>query len=142
MKRKIHLKWNLPHPPETVWEYLTNTDLLSQWTKIKDFKPVVGYEFTQQERAQPKRGWDGMMYHKVLEVIPGKKLSYTLQGGPEKGVITLDTVVTWQLKPHSDGTTLELIHTGFEGIKNYMTSFIMELGWRNHVIKKLKKALK
>jgi uncharacterized protein YndB with AHSA1/START domain len=142
MKRTIKLKWHFPHPPETVWEYLTNPDLLSQWTKIKDFKSVVGFEFTQQERPQPKRGWDGMMYHRILEVIPNEKLSYTFQAGPEKGVITLDTIVTWRLKPDDNGTTLELEHSGFEGLKNYMTSFIMELGWKNHIIKKLKSALK
>lgn len=142
MKRSINLKWQFPnHSSETIWEYLTNPSLLSQWTKIKEFEPIVGFEFNQQQPPQPKLGWDGMMYHKVIEVIPKEKLSYTFQGGPGKGVITLDTIVTWRLKPHGNGTTLELEHSGFEGLKNYLTSFIMELGWKNHIIKKLKKAL-
>lgn len=142
MKRTIHLKWQLAYPPETIWEYLTNPALLSQWTEIKSFKPVVGFEFIQQQPAKPKRGWDGMMYHKVLEVVPNEKLSYSFKAGPEKGIITLDTVVTWRLTPNGTGTTLALEHAGFEGLKNVMTSFIMELGWKNHIIKKLKTALK
>lgn len=142
MKRNIHIKWQLTYPVETIWEYLTNFELLSQWTEIKSFKAVVGFEFTQKQPAKPKHGWDGMMYHKVLEVVPNEKLSYSFKAGPEKGVITLDTIVTWRLTANGRGTTLELEHSGFEGLKNVMTSFIMELGWRNHMIKKLKTALK
>lgn len=141
MQRDIRLTWFYNYPPETIWNFLSKPELLRLWTKVNDFRPETGFEFFQQEKPNPSKGWDGMMYHKVLEVIPFKKLSYTFQGGPEKCSISLDTVVTWTLIPKNGGTELQLEHTGFEGAKNYFTSYILELGWKNNVAKKFKKAL-
>lgn len=141
MQRDIKIKWFYPYPPETIWEHLTNPELLQQWTSIKEFEPIVGFEFEQHERPKPSRNWNGIMYHKIIEIIPLKRLSYTFQGGPKKGIITLDTIVTWILEPKENGTELRLEHTGFKGTKNYITSFIMELGWKNHIAKKFKKTL-
>ncbi|CAG5004915.1 hypothetical protein DYBT9275_03474 [Dyadobacter sp. CECT 9275] len=141
MKRDVKVQWFYPHPPEVIWECLTNQELLNKWTFIKDFKPVVGHEFEAHAKPRKSQGFDGIMYHKVLEVIPLKKLSYTFRGGPQKGVITLDTIVTWTLTPKNGGTELKVEQSGFEGTKNYFTSFIMELGWKKILSKKITKAL-
>lgn len=45
-----------------------------------------------------------------------------------------------EIEPKDEGTELRLEHTGFAGPKNILTSFIMEIGWRKIVNKKLKKA--
>ncbi|MGO1585569.1 MAG: SRPBCC family protein [Mesonia sp.] len=142
MKRNIKLEWFFDYSPEQIWECLTNPELLKEWMGIQSFKAEVGFEFTQKQKPKPAMKWDGMMYHTVLEVVPIEKLSYSFQGGPKPGVITLDTIVTWRLSPKKNGTVLVLEHTGFEGAKNILSSMFMELGWKNHIAKKFKKALK
>jgi uncharacterized protein YndB with AHSA1/START domain len=81
------------------------------------------------------------MYFEVLEVLPPRKLSYSFKGGPNPSEMTLDTIVTWELIPKDGGTELHLRHTGFEGFKGAITSFIMERGWNKQVNKRLSKYL-
>lgn len=140
MKRGIRLKWFYPYPPEMIWECLTNPEILTKWSPMKDFKPEIGFECQTQQKPRPAQNWDGIMYHKILEIEPLKRLSYSFKGGPKPGVTTLDTVVTWILEPKDGGTELRLEHTGFTGPKNMLTSFIMEMGWKKIVNKSLKKA--
>lgn len=56
--------------------------------------------------------------------------------------MTLDTIVTWTLVPKNDGTELQLVHSGFRGMRAVFTSFIMELGWKNGVARKLARTVK
>lgn len=138
MKRDIKLKWYYPYPVEVVWDCLTNPEKLKEWSslnKTSDFKPEVGFRWMEEQK--PRKGWDGKMYFQVLEVIPFKKLSYSFKGGPNPQEMTLDTVVTWILEPKEDGTEVHLHHTGFTGMKNVMTSFIMEFGWKKILGKRL-----
>lgn len=141
MKRDIKLKWFYPYPPEVIWECLTNPEILVKWSPMKDFKPEIGFECQSQQKARPAQNWDGIMYHKILEIVPMKRLSYSFKGGPRPGEYNLDTVVTWILEPKDGGTELHLEHTGFTGAKNMLTSFIMEMGWKKIVGKKLKKII-
>jgi uncharacterized protein YndB with AHSA1/START domain len=138
MKRDIHLKWFYPKPVSEIWLCLTDPDVLKQWSRLhrtNAFKAEVG--FTWMETQKPRRGWDGKMYFKVLEVVPQKRLSYSFKGGPNPSEMTLDTVVTWELVPKKDGTELHLTHTGFKGIKGAITSFIMSKGWNKQITKYL-----
>jgi uncharacterized protein YndB with AHSA1/START domain len=139
MKRDINMKWVLSHPPEDVWNCLTDPKLVAQWLMKNDFKAEVGHSF--QFHAKPRGGWNGTVYCKVLEVIPTKKLSYSWKGGPREGVITLDTIVTWTLIPTKKGTELLLSHAGFGGFGNIMTSFIMQSGWGSHIKKRFENLL-
>ncbi len=142
MERNVRLKWFYPYPVETIWECLTEPELLKQWSlRSGDFKAEVGFKWMEVQPPRPRMGWDGKMYFEVLEVIPLQKLAYSFKGGPAEGVITLDTIVTWTLSPKDNGTELHLAHTGFKGPKNIFTSFIMEMGWKNKVIKRLEKIL-
>src|SRR5690606_31574267 len=92
-------------------------------------------------KPMPRMNWDGKMYFEVLKVVPLQQLSYSFQGGPREGVITLDTVVTWTLTPKDGGTELRLEHTGFRGARNYFTSFIMEMGWKKGIAKRFSNLL-
>lgn len=142
MKRDIHLKWFYPYPPAEIWACLTEADILKQWSglhRTTDFRAEVG--FTWMETQKPRRGWDGKMYFKVLEVVPLRKLSYSFKGGPNPSEMTLDTIVTWELLEKNDGTELHLRHTGFAGLKGAITSFIMERGWNKQLNKRLVKYL-
>jgi uncharacterized protein YndB with AHSA1/START domain len=142
MQRDIKLNWFYPYPPETIWECLTEPELLKQWSLSSgEFRAEVGFKWMEARKPKPRLNWDGKMYFEVLEVIPFKKLSYSFKGGPREGVFTLDTIVTWTLAPKGDGTELRLEHTGFRGMQMYFTSFMMELGWKKHLSKKLIRVL-
>jgi len=130
MQRDLVIKWYFSHPPEKVWECLTDPDLISQWLMKNDFKPVVGHKFNFHTKPIPQMGFDGIVYCEVVEIIPNQKLVYTWKGGPRPGVIGLDTVLTWILSPDGDGTRMTLEHSGFKGWKNYVASIFMEKGWK------------
>jgi uncharacterized protein YndB with AHSA1/START domain len=143
MKKEIHLKLNYPYAVDVIWKYLTDADLLKQWStinKTEPFKAEVGFKWI--EKQKPRRGWDGIMYLEVLEVIPQQKLSYSLKGGPKPGELSLDTVVTYTLIANANGTELRLSHTGFQGFKGAITAFIMEKGWGKFFNKRLNNVLK
>ena len=141
MKRDIKLQWFYPYPIETIWECLTEPEILKQWSPMKDFKPEIGFECQTIQPPRRAQNWDGIMYLKILEIVPQQRLSYSFKGGPSPGVVTLDTIVTWILIPKDGGTELQLEHTGFTGAKNFFTSFIMEMGWKKIVNKKLTKVI-
>lgn len=136
MQRDIRHTWFLPSPPETVWDYLTIPELLAQWLMESDFQPIVGHRFMFNTKPKVKLGFDGMIYCEVLEVSPLKKLVYSWKGGPGKGKITLDSIVTWTLVPANNGTQLQLVHSGFTGMRNYIPYLIMNKGW-DKIIKRL-----
>jgi uncharacterized protein YndB with AHSA1/START domain len=140
MKRDIKIEWNLPYSDEKVWDMLTKKELVIKWMPaISDFSPIVGFEFEQHQNA--RGDWDGILYHKVIDLIPLIQFSYTFQSGPKKGTITLDTLVTFKLTSDKNGTKLKLEHSGFVGAKNCMTSLILEFGWKNQIAKRFKSIL-
>lgn len=142
MKKEIRLKWFYVYPVDTIWDYLTDADLLKEWSTIhrdEAFQPIAGFKWTSKQK--PRRGWDGIMYMEVLEVVPRQKLVYALRGGPRPGELSLDTVVTYELVAKNGGTELLLTHTGFQGLKGAFTAFIMEKGWGKFFTKRLAKAL-
>ena len=137
MKRDIKIEWKLPYSGERVWEILTKKELVLQWMPaISDFRPIEGFEFEQHQKA--RGDWDGIIYHKIVSIIPVEKLSYTFQSGPKKGSITMDTLVTFKLMSDKSGTVLQLEHSGFVGAKNCMTSFILEFGWKKQIAKRFR----
>ncbi|HEU4608610.1 MAG TPA: SRPBCC domain-containing protein, partial [Chitinophagaceae bacterium] len=93
MNRVIRHQFLYAHPKETVWEYLTNAELLAQWLMRNDFQPVVGHEFQFRTKPIPALDFDGINYCKVLEVVPFQTLSYTWNTGPGDGRITMESVV-------------------------------------------------
>jgi uncharacterized protein YndB with AHSA1/START domain len=133
MKRDLRFEWLYPNTPEEVWECLTTPGLIEKWLMTNDFKPQQGHRF--QFRAKPMPGWSGIVDCEVLEVVPNKKLSYTWVSGPKPGSANIKTVVTWKLIPEQNCTRLILEHTGFEGFRAWMTSFILGSGWKSHIAK-------
>jgi uncharacterized protein YndB with AHSA1/START domain len=117
-----------PHPPEVVWEYLTNAELISQWLMPGDIKPVPGHEFQFIAKPMPEMDFDGIFYCKILEVIPFKKLSYSWKFGPGNGELS-DSTVNWMLTEKDNGTELLLIHRDFTGPENLLMFASMEAGW-------------
>lgn len=130
MERAIRHTWFFPHSPERVWDYLTKPELLEQWLMESNFSPVVGHQFQFHTKPIVKFNFDGKIYCQVLEIEQPKKLVYSWKGGnSKKGEISLDSVVTWTLTPKDGGTELQLVHSGFRGLKNFMSYIIMNQGW-------------
>lgn len=118
MRKTIKHQFSFPHPVETVWEYLTNSDLLASWLMKNDFKPIVGHEFQFRTGPIASLNFDGIVYCKVLDIVPLKHLSYSWNSGSGDGNISLEPVVSWYLEATEKGTDLRLEHTGFAKKEN------------------------
>jgi len=131
----IKHQYFFPNPPEIVWEYLTNAELMELWLMKNDFHPLVGHEFQFRTGPLPNMNFDGVVYCKVLEIVPFEKLSYSWKGGPGEGKITLDSVVVWTLQRKDNGTELLLDHSGFNEATNAIMFAAMNNGWISNIRK-------
>jgi uncharacterized protein YndB with AHSA1/START domain len=159
MTRTIKLKTFLPYPQEAVWQALTSPSLLGSWFMKNDIQPTQGHYFTI--RMKPQKGWDGITHCEIIAVEPQKHIAYTYRGEATgekalacagihsdaadkltKGIFTkLDTVLNFRLEPTCGGTILYLEHSGYNGLKLVIISFIMQMGWKKQLKKKLPKVL-
>jgi uncharacterized protein YndB with AHSA1/START domain len=138
MAKVIKQQYSFPHPPETVWEYLTKPELMELWLMKNDFQPIVGFDFHFKTNPIPSLNFDGICHCRVLEIVPYKKLSYSWKCGPGAGEITLDTVVEWRLYPTDKGTDLFLEHSGFDKEENLNFYIGMTDGWLKNLEKMAK----
>jgi uncharacterized protein YndB with AHSA1/START domain len=129
MAKVIKHQYFFSHPVETVWEYLTNSELMEQWLMKNDFLPIIGHEFQFRTGAVAKLNFDGIFYCKVLEIEPLKKLTYSWNCGPGEGKIDLESVVTWQLEAKDNGTEVILYHRGFNQEQNLAMYNGLLHGW-------------
>jgi uncharacterized protein YndB with AHSA1/START domain len=135
MTQSIRHKFVFNHPVEVVWDHLTKAELIEKWLMKNNFQPIPGYEFQFTTRAVPQLNFDGIVYCKVLEIVPLKKLSYSWKSGPGNKEITIDSVVVWTLHPKDNGTELLLDHSGVDqGTDLAMYSALTE-GWLKNIQK-------
>jgi len=144
MSRHIRHQLFFAHPPQTVWQYLTDSSLMEQWLMKNDFRLKIGHSFQFRARSMPELDFDGIVHCEVLEIIPYEKLSYSWKLGPGSGKITIDSVVTWELKEKENGTELSLLHTGFDHLESLVLYNLMDQGWLKnmHTIAELIKTTK
>ena len=83
----------------------------------------------------PQLNFDGIVYCKVLEIVPYQRLSYSWKSGPGNRKIELDSIVVWKLIPKDNGTELLLEHTGFSGFDNNSMFSAMNDGWLKNIQK-------
>jgi uncharacterized protein YndB with AHSA1/START domain len=57
---ELRLEATYPHPPERVWQAITDPRALEAWLMPNDFRPVVGHTFTF--RTDPAPGFDGIVH--------------------------------------------------------------------------------
>ena len=133
--QKIMVDQVFPHAPETIWQTLTNSDLMGRWMMTPTgFEPVVGKQFTFQ--TTPAGAWDGTIHCRVLEAKRDERLAYTWRSGDESNVgygSPLDTVVTWTLSRVENGTRVRLVHSGFVLPRNETAYTGMSGGWQKVV---------
>ncbi|EHQ28872.1 SRPBCC family protein [Mucilaginibacter paludis] len=135
MAAKIKHQLFFPHQPKAVWEYLTSSELLELWLMKNDFKPELGHEFTFKAGPAPNFEFDGIIYCKVLEIVPYQKLSYSWKLGPGDGTFNVDSVVFWELRPRDNGTELLLEHSDFTVMKHIGIFDAMNTGWLRNIQK-------
>ncbi|WP_316793932.1 SRPBCC domain-containing protein [Pedobacter frigoris] len=129
MAKLIKHQYFFAHPVETVWEYLTNSELMAQWLMKNDFQPIIGHEFQFRTGAKANLNFDGIFHCKVLDIEPLKKLVYSWNCGPGGGEINLESVVTWQLEVRENGTEVFLEHRGFNQEENLEMYHALLHGW-------------
>lgn len=103
----IIIEQTMHAPVATVWQAITDTAQMKQWYfDIAEFKPEVGFAFSFE--AGPK-GKKYLHLCEVIEVIPGKKLTYSWHYQCCAGM----SYVTFALTAEGEQTRVTLTHEGF-----------------------------
>ncbi len=135
MSTSVKHQYFFSQGPEMVWEYLTRAELMELWLMPNNFLPIPGHEFEFRIKPVPALDFDGIVYCKVLEIVPHQKLSYSWKTGPGNGKIELDSIVVWKLVPKENGTQLLLEHTGFKETENFKMYTAVNDGWYKNIEK-------
>jgi len=128
MSYDITLERTYPHPPERVWQALTDSAALAEWLMPNDFEPRVGHRF--QFRAKPMPGWRGFVECEVTEVEAPRRLVYTWLGDADWQA---PTTVCWTLEPIETGTRLRLEHTNLQDPWGQELHAMLSQGWKKMV---------
>jgi uncharacterized protein YndB with AHSA1/START domain len=104
MSQEIVLETFYPHPPERVWQALTDRRALSSWMMDNDFEACLGHQF--QFQSCPLPGLKVTIYCQVLELEAPKRLVYSWKEHPAD----LASRVIWTLLPVAGGTQVRLQH--------------------------------
>jgi uncharacterized protein YndB with AHSA1/START domain len=131
----IRLERLLDAPPETVWRYLTEADLRSQWfAGGTDARPDSAMDLrfdhdllSADDVPYPasyasKKGF--VSHEKVVRFEPPRALAYTFGEGN-------NGVATFELFPEGERTRLVLTHSG---IKSPTGAQDFGGGWNSHLI--------
>lgn len=123
-------------PIARVWQAISNEDQLRQWSfDMTGFRPEVGVEFTFPGENE---GRTFIHLCKVLEVIPGRKLSYSWRYRGFEGI----SYLTLELFDEGGKTRLKLTHEGLETFPQDNPDFArknFEQGWTELIGVLLKK---
>ncbi len=107
-KRSVHLETVYPHPPERVWDALTDPEALRQWLLPSSFRPRLGHRFRFSHKTPNGRRRN--VDCQVVELDSPRRLAYTWRTDAEDA----PTLVTWTLEPVDGGTRVCLEHIGPE----------------------------
>ncbi len=112
MKEQVKLSVFYPHPPEKLWQALTDCRVLNAWMMKNDFLPRLGHKFKFESNSA--LGRKTIIHCEVVELDEPKRLIYTWQDGVSRET----SLVIWTLTPVEGGTQLQLKHqlTGYSTI--------------------------
>ena len=124
---------------DTVWNSITEIDLMRQWyfKNIPSFKPEVGFKTQFNVESQ---GRNFLHLWKVIEVVPMKKLSYNWKYAGYPG----DSFVVFELFKEDNSTKLRLMHQVLESFPDDIPEFSRKScieGWTFFIRKSLKEYL-
>jgi uncharacterized protein YndB with AHSA1/START domain len=114
VQKEIRHTWQFNQSPQEVWDYLTKPELLGKWLMKTDFQPIVGHKFVFTHPP------DHVTYCEVVEIQLHVRLSYSWQYPSAKDKKRLDSMVVWTLTPNEAGTELQLVHTGFTLLEDFV----------------------
>lgn len=103
MKDKLNFEIFYPHPPERVWQALTDSNALGKWLMPTDFNPTLGFRFRFEG---PTRSAGQNVEGVVVEVQRNRRLTYTWDDGEDDA----PGIVSWTLSPVDGGTRVTLEH--------------------------------
>jgi uncharacterized protein YndB with AHSA1/START domain len=104
MSQPVHLEVFYPHPPERVWQVLTDRRALADWMMENDFEPKLGHKFRFYSHSLP--GITTIIQCEVVELRKPTRLAYTWQESPTAE----PSLVVWTLTTVEGGTQLRLKH--------------------------------
>ncbi len=118
---KITVEATVNAPVEKVWNAISDKAEMKAWYfDLSEFKPEPGFEF--QFHGQGKEGEDYLHLCKVVEAIPGKKLSYSWRYDGFEG----NSIVSFELFEEGEKTRLRLTHEGLETFPGDTNAFAKE----------------
>lgn len=120
MANTIRRELKFSQSPETVWQALTDSRVLSEWMYPNDFEPRVGHHFNFRVPPNPQADFDGIVRGEVVKCVPPSELVFTWVGGE------VDTRVSYRLEPDGAGTRLLFEHSGFRQDQAFKGA---EYGW-------------
>ncbi|NEQ29132.1 MAG: SRPBCC domain-containing protein [Microcoleus sp. SIO2G3] len=104
MNPTVKLETFYPHPPERVWQALTDRRALAAWLMDNNFEPRLGHKFQFRQVVLP--GVETVIDAEVVALEPPKRLAYRWREAH-----TLNpAIVTWTLTAVEGGTLLHLEH--------------------------------
>jgi uncharacterized protein YndB with AHSA1/START domain len=124
---------------KTVWNAITEADLMHQWffENIPDFKAVVGFE-TQFEVTSGEKTF--LHLWKIIDVIPLKKITYRWKYHNYSG----EANVVFELFEENGMTKLRLTNIVIEDFPDEIPEFLRESclgGWKYFINERLKRCL-
>jgi uncharacterized protein YndB with AHSA1/START domain len=123
--RTVTVERRIPHPPEKIWRALTEPHLIEAWLMKNDFGLDPGHRF------QLRGDW-GQVECEILDVDPGRTLSYSWNHPHADPAFDLESVVTFTLEPAGAGTLLRIEQTGFRPEQKQAFGGAQG-GWRIHL---------
>lgn len=100
----VVLEREYPHPPERVWEALTDPKALSDWLLPTTTRPVLGGGFQFIDRTPGGR--PRKVHCRVVELDAPHRLAYSWKAEDESA----PSLVCWTLEPIEGGTHVRLEH--------------------------------
>ncbi len=136
MNKPIVTKQLLTHPPELVWNAITQAAQMRKWffSEIEDFSPELGFSTEFNVHAEGK---DFLHRWKIIEVSPQLSILYDWRYGGYPG----ESTVNWQLSPQENGTLLTVTHRGIDSFPQSEPAFTEEScrgGWQYFINQRLK----
>jgi uncharacterized protein YndB with AHSA1/START domain len=116
------------HPPEAVWQALTDPRALAEWAFPNDFRPEAGRDFRFQ--VDPMGPYSGLMECRVLEIDPPRRMVWSWVNVPKKPGATRPAPMrlTWTITPEAAGSRLTLVQEGME-VMSFLDRISMRFGW-------------
>ena len=123
--RTVTVEREIPHAPEKIWRALTTQHLIAEWLMRNDFGLELGHRF------QLCGDW-GNVDCEVLDVDPGRTLTYSWNYAHDDPAYALESVVTFTLEPAGAGTLLRIEQVGFR-LDQKQAFGGAKGGWRIHL---------